>query len=457
MARSMEWPTPGPTSPGRRHSILLAAALLAAAPLPVLAEPLNAARPGLQSEIADRADADLRAFYRARGNRPLWIAATGAIDAAGYALLDLMKTADLDGADPRKLKANDLDGALRRAEDQPSTRNLARAELQLSRGLIAYVQAVRDADRAAMTYAVPELAPARPSGPAILTAAATAPQLRAYVADMGWMHPLYAPLRKAAATAPESQRALLKTNLARLRALPAAASGRHVLVDAAGARLWMYEDGHPVDSMKVVVGKVDNQTPMLAGLIRQAILNPYWNVPVDLGRNKIAVNVLKEGLGYLKANRYQVMSDWSDSARVVDPGTVDWQAVAAGVKELRVRQLPGGSNFMGRVKFEFPNDFGIYLHDTPEKELMAKDSRQYSSGCVRLEDAQRLGRWLMGKPLPRRVAEIEQRIDLPQAVPVYITYLTAMPVAEGRITFQADPYGRDGPMLAGGNEVRRSR
>jgi murein L,D-transpeptidase YcbB/YkuD len=65
---------------------------------------------------------------------------------------------------------------------------------------------------------------------------------------------------------------------------------------------------------------------------------------------------------------------------------------------VRVRQLPGGSNFMGRVKFEFPNDFGIYLHDTPEKELMAKDSRQYSSGCVRLEDAQRLGRWLMRKP-----------------------------------------------------------
>ncbi len=437
---------------------MLLAALLAATPLTALAEPASGV-PGaaLHSEISDRADGELREFYRSPAGRPLWIAAAGTIDPAAYALLDLVKTADLDGADPRKLKPRDLDGALRRAEEEPNARNLARAELQISRSFVAYVKAVRQAERAAMTYASPDLAPVVPGGKAVLSAAAAAPLLRSYVADMGWMHPLYAPLRKAAASEDySSRRGLLRANLARLRALPAQPAARYVLVDAAGARLWMYENGRAVDSMKVVVGKADNQTPMLAGSIRYAIVNPYWNVPADLGRTKIAANVLREGLGYLKANRYQVMSDWTDAAHVVDPTTVDWHAVGEGRQEVRVRQLPGGSNFMGRVKFEFPNDFGIYLHDTPEKELMAKESRQYSSGCVRLEDAQRLGRWLMRKALPRGVSEPERRVDLPQAVPVYITYLTAVP-AEGRITFQADPYGRDGPMLAGGDEVRRSR
>lgn len=437
---------------------MLFAALLATAPLTALAQPAFAASgAALHSEVSDRADGELREFYRAREGRPLWIAAPGTIDPAAYALLELIRTADLDGADPRKLRPRDLDGVLRRAEDEPNPRNLARAELQLSRSLADYVKAARQAERAQMTYASTGLAPSVPSAKAVLAAAAAAPTLRGYVAEMGWMHPLYATLRKAAASeAYASRRALLRANLARLRALPADPTGRYVLVDAAGARLWMYENGRPVDSMKVVVGKADNQTPMLAGQLRRAILNPYWNVPVDLGRTKIARGVLERGLGYLRTNRYEVLSDWTDAAHPIDPATVDWQAVSDGRQEVRVRQLPGGSNFMGRVKFEFPNDLGIYLHDTPEKELMASDSRQYSSGCVRLEDAQRLGRWLMGKPLPRRVSERELRVDLPQAVPVYITYLTAMP-ANGQITFQADPYGRDGPMLAGGNEVRRSR
>jgi murein L,D-transpeptidase YcbB/YkuD len=116
----------------------------------------------------------------------------------------------------------------------------------------------------------PDLAPAVPTEQAILTAAAAAPALRSYVADMGWMHPLYAPLRKAA----ESQEYSSTARPAAGQPGPPARdcrpqpAERYVLVDAAGARLWMYENGRPVDSMKVVVGKVDNQTPMLAGLIR---------------------------------------------------------------------------------------------------------------------------------------------------------------------------------------------
>ena len=112
-----------------------------------------------------------------------------------------------------------------------------------------------------------------------------------------------------------------------------------------------------------------------------------------------------------------------------------------------MRQLPGGDNFMGKVKFEFPNAQGIYLHDTPDRQLLRLAERQLSSGCVRLEDAGRMHRWLMGAALPGRVREAEKVVPLPELVPIYITYLTAIPDA-GQIAFRDDPYGRDGLQLA---------
>jgi len=139
---------------------------------------------------------------------------------------------------------------------------------------------------------------------------------------------------------------------------------------------------------------------------------------------------------------YQVLADWSADPAPLDPTQVDWRAVANGQQEVRVRQLPGAGNAMGKVKFEFPNPLGIYLHDTPEKQLMLKDARQFSNGCVRLEDAERLGRWLFAGSLPAVGSAPEQKVDLPELVPVYITYLTAQ-VEGGRIALGRDPYGRD--------------
>jgi murein L,D-transpeptidase YcbB/YkuD len=123
---------------------------------------------------------------------------------------------------------------------------------------------------------------------------------------------------------------------------------------------------------------------------------------------------------------------------------MDWHAVADGAQELRVRQLPGPANAMGRVKFMFPNDLGIYLHDTPERALFGKPVRYFSSGCVRLEDANRLGEWLFGKPLIAQTDAPEQNVPLPRPVPVYLTYLTAQ-ASGGQVMFYDDAYGRDEP------------
>jgi murein L,D-transpeptidase YcbB/YkuD len=195
--------------------------------------------------------------------------------------------------------------------------------------------------------------------------------------------------------------------------------------------------------MKVIVGKPTEQTPMIAGLIRTAVLNPYWNVPVDLVQRRIAPNVIKEGAAYLKAKRYQVLSDWTADATPVDPASVDWAAVAAGETELRVRQLPGADNSMGAMKFMFPNQFGVYLHDTPDKALFADENRNLSSGCVRVEDAARLAKWLFGKTPRAAKGEAEQAVALAEPVPVFINYFTAGWTGD-RFALREDPYGRDG-------------
>jgi len=241
---------------------------------------------------------------------------------------------------------------------------------------------------------------------------------------------------------------LIIVNLERARRLPLATErGRYVLVDVGAAKMFMYDNGRVVDTMKVIVGKEETATPMMAAQLRYASVNPYWNVPPELVIKLIAPNVLKQGVTYLKDRRYEVLNDWSDEAVALDPSTVDWQGAADGTKIIRVRQLPGPANSMGKVKYMMPNDFGIYLHDTPHKEVFADENRWISNGCIRLEDAPRFANWLMGGlpqvPDPDR----PQRVDLQAPVPVYITYLTAAATAQG-VTFRADPYRRDAAVIA---------
>jgi murein L,D-transpeptidase YcbB/YkuD len=427
------------------------------APSAAVAAPSGAtAPPQLRSEIAHKAG-DLRRFYASRENRPLWISPTGEVSPAVDRLLERLDTAQFDALDAKTVKRlrtnavrRDLDRAMRGRPDA-----VAEADVELSELFVSYVRAMRAAPRANMLYESQALTPVVPTADAALQAAAKAPSLEVHVAEMSWMHPLYAPLRDGMMTqgySPDRRRTIWE-NLQRVRALPANPADRYVLVDAGSARLWMYENGKPVDSMKVVVGRPDAPTPAMAGFIRHAIVNPYWNVPPDLVQRTIANGVLKGGTKWLKANGYEVLSGYGADATLLNPAKVDWKAVSLGAPGPYVRQKPGGPNFMGKVKYEFPNAQGIYLHDTPERALLKLDARQLSNGCVRLEDAERLGRWLMGKSIAKTGSKPEQKINLPTLVPVYITYLTAAP-SENGIAFRSDVYGRDAaPQMAMAGEA----
>ena len=425
--------------PVRTRSLLggAAAALLAAA-APLHFSPAQAAA----TIEAAQTGQGLSDFYAARGHAPLWFSAGQPSEAASL-LLETLNSAQLDGLDPRAYRVKEAARALRSAWGG-KPQSVRRADLLLSQALVSYVRDLRRTGDIGVIYVDRELRPGPPSPRAILEAAAQAPSLTEHVANMGWMHPTYGQLRKALALrsyASDSERRTLLLNLERARELPAGPK-RYVLVNAAAQRLFRYENGEVVGSMRVVVGKPKNQTPMMAAFIRFAALNPYWNVPPDLAAERVAPNVVKEGLGYLRTHGYQLLSDWSDEPKVIDPSTVDWQAVADGRVEVRLRQLPGPGNSMGRMKFMFPNAQGIYLHDTPDKQLLSEASRLFSGGCIRLEDAPRLGAWLFGRPRNPKGAKAEQAVPLPKPVPVYITYLTAVPSGSS-VAYFDDIYGRD--------------
>ena len=427
---------------------LAAAALLPAASSVAMAfsAPAAAAIVPPQQQQLVQANQSVADFYRARGNAPLWL--TPAAGDAAEQLLVLLGSADLDGLDPAHYHVANLREALEAARGGKRKR-IEAADQQLSAAFVSYVDDLRQDPGVSISYVDAGLRPTPPSPLAALLTAATASSLSDYVHAMGWMHPIYAQLREALANhnySNDKERQLIQLNMQRARVLPAGKQ-RYVLVNAAQQRLYMYEGAKPVDSMVVVVGKPKWPTPMLAAYIRYAALNPYWYVPSDLAGEDVGQFVLKQGLQYLDKMGYEIVSDWTPNPTIIDPKTIDWQGVVDGKVEVMIRQKPGPQNFMGRMKFMFPNQFGVYLHDNPRRELFLKSSRYFSGGCVRLEDAARLGRWLFGRDLDWQTAGTEQPVPLATPVPVYITYLTAMPDGAS-IAYYDDVYGRDAAKVA---------
>jgi murein L,D-transpeptidase YcbB/YkuD len=434
----------------RKISVVAAGVCAATAPACASAEAAPATtvqRPAATSQgVAD--------FYRGRNDYPFWLA-TNAGDSADQ-LLTLLSSARLDGLDPTKYHVAELQEAVAAARSGKKKR-IAEADRALSEAFVSYVTDLRQDPGVGLTYVDANLRPSAPTPLAALLTAAIAPSLSDYIHNIGWMHPFYAQLREALAThgyTTDQQRELLQINLERVRVLPAGRQ-RYVMVNAAQQRLYMFEDGKVVDSMVVVVGKPKWPTPMLAAYIRYAALNPYWYVPSDLAGEDVGQYVLKFGLKYLDDYGYEIVSDWTPNPTIIDPKTINWKGVVDGtVKDIMIRQKPGPKNFMGRMKFMFPNYFGVYLHDNPRRELFLKSARFFSGGCVRLEDAARLGRWLFGHDLDWQSAGTEQPVPLAQPVPVYITYLTAIPDGTS-IAYYDDVYGRDAPKLAASDPANR--
>ena len=430
---------------GATGALLLGAAALLA-PSPVLAQSTHAV-PAAAIAGVGQAGQSVADFYKARKDAPLWLSPQAGD--ASQKLIALLNTANFDGLSPQKYWNPELQAELDRARAKNKRKDIERADLALSEAFVSFVDDLRQDPGVGITWVDPQLKPTEPSPLAALLEAAAAPSLSDYVANISWMHPFYGALRQAIADhkySDDHQLEILQLNLKRARILPAGKE-RYVLVNAAQQRLFMYENGKPVDNMVVVVGKTKWPTPMLAAYIRFAALNPYWYVPPDLAGEDVGQYVVKQGLKYLDDYGYEVVSDWSRNPTIIDPKTIDWKGVVDGTVQVNIRQNPGPKNFMGRIKFMFPNQFGVYLHDNPRRELFKESTRYFSGGCVRLEDAWRLSRWLFHRELSWEGHGTEEPVMLDQPVPVFITYMTAVPDGQS-IAYYDDAYGRDKAKLA---------
>jgi murein L,D-transpeptidase YcbB/YkuD len=388
------------------------------------------------------AAASVAAYYATYGSKPIWLR-SGYDDPAIGQLTAILQRAPFDGFAQGPQLAAQVQAAVGQARSG-NPADIAAAERILSAAWVTYVQAIRRPTEG-MIYAYPVLKPQGTNADEILLTAAAAPSLGNYLIATSAVNTVYRQLRDAAwaeaqASGNFTPDPRLLANLDRARSIPA--RGKFMLVDSGSQRLTLFENGQPVDSMKIIVGTNELPTPLIASIMYYVTYNPYWHAPDHLVRKTIAPNVLRLGPKYLKSRGYNVIEAWSDDPKIVDPATVDWKAAAAGKTHLLVQQDPGPLNSMGNLKFPFPNPEDIYLHDTPNKALFAKELRNLSNGCVRVEDARRLGRWLLGTEPVAPSADPEVRVQLAQGVPIVLTYLTAQ-VTDGKLSYTDDFYGWD--------------
>jgi murein L,D-transpeptidase YcbB/YkuD len=212
----------------------------------------------------------------------------------------------------------------------------------------------------------------------------------------------------------------------RLRWLPASFSGRFIVVNIPEFRLRGFEAGQPGTrvAMDVVVGSAARrtETPIMHADMQYVVFRPYWNVPSRIARGEILPRAGRDP-GYLARQNMEAVGG-------------------------RVRQRPGPNNALGLVKFIFPNDFHVYMHDTPSKEYFARSRRDFSHGCIRVADPPRLAEFVLGWDRARITQAMERgpndrRVNLPAPVPVFLFYTTIVAEEDGRVLFFDDIYGHD--------------
>jgi len=242
----------------------------------------------------------------------------------------------------------------------------------------------------------------------------------------------------------------IKVNMERWRRLPYEFGRRYILVNIADFKLDVVENDKVLITMRVVVGRRSRPTPVFTGKMTYMELNPYWHIPPTIAKEDILPNIWKDPAYLLKAN-IRVFRGWKAQAPEINPLSVDWFQTTAKGFPFKLRQEPGPSNALGRIKFMFPNTFDVYLHDTPARALFEKSKRSSSSGCIRVEKPIELAEYLVqGDPKWSReniLAAINsnetQIVLMREPIAVHVLYWTAWVDEDDTVQFRDDIYGRD--------------
>jgi murein L,D-transpeptidase YcbB/YkuD len=244
----------------------------------------------------------------------------------------------------------------------------------------------------------------------------------------------------------------IELNMERWRWLPRERAPKHIVVNIPAFRLDVWERDTVALSMRVVVGKKDTPTPIFNDTMTHVVFSPYWNVPQTIAKDETLPSALRDP-SFLQRTNMEVLDD---KGQVVDPASIDLERAG----DYRFRQRPGSSNALGLVKFMFPNEFNVYLHDTPADSLFARASRSFSHGCVRVEQPEALAEYLLKDRAEWTRETIaaamhageERTVTLREPVPVSIGYWTVDITPDGKAAFMPDVYGLDARQAAALNE-----
>ncbi|HVI48314.1 MAG TPA: L,D-transpeptidase family protein [Chitinophaga sp.] len=237
-------------------------------------------------------------------------------------------------------------------------------------------------------------------------------------------------------------------NMERLRWVPVEPPASYILVNIPEFKMHVYDSGKLAWSCNVVVGKPGANTVIFSKDLRYVVFSPYWNVPPGILAKEVLPGLKRSGGGYLARQNMEIVGA---SGKVIPAGSINFSKYSGGNFPYIVRQRPGGRNSLGKVKFLFPNEYNIYLHDTPARYLFGENKRSFSHGCIRVAEPKHLAQWL----LRHDTTWTEQKIDdamnagkekfvtLKEKVPVYIGYFTAFVDSQGKMNFRDDVYGHD--------------
>lgn len=252
---------------------------------------------------------------------------------------------------------------------------------------------------------------------------------------------------RAALNVSASERvAQIESALARWDELPDIPTGpgsRYVMVNVPEFTVRAFEDGREALQMEVVVGANydDRATPLFHDTMEHVIFRPYWNVPPSIATEEL----VPDGPASLEERGFEIVSHYAPDATVYDMTSANLRRVANG--SLRIRQTAGPDNALGLVKYMFPNDYAVYLHDTPADQLFEEADRAFSHGCIRLEHPAEFGAWVLGPQGwdESRVREAmttggRERVNLEDEIPVFIVYLPVWADKDGAVHFAPDVY-----------------
>jgi len=238
-------------------------------------------------------------------------------------------------------------------------------------------------------------------------------------------------------------------NLERRRWLPQDLGRRYVFVNAGDYSMVFVDDGKPAFESLVIVGTPKDPTPEISSVMRGFQTNPYWTVPQSIAGEEY-LPLLRRDPSALTNAGFQIFESWNDDTEL-DPSAVDWSSIHPKAFPYRIRQNPGASNALGYIFFPFANKYGIYMHDTASRWLFTEGSRNFSHGCIRLQNPLDFvekvfnGKNGFGKERVRQVIDSGQQAHytFPEPVTLYVTYRTVTANADGVPTFRDDVYGRD--------------